>query len=82
MSDPNGHAHAGSTVIHFNPPFDEIPKVVWGAVGMDIDHNYNTRVSSALQHVTKDGFTLFAQTWSDTGLYSVTFQWMACPAHI
>ncbi|CAG2218592.1 unnamed protein product [Mytilus edulis] len=82
LVDAKGHAQSASTVIHFNEPFAEIPTVVWGTTALDIDHNHNTRFASSVQSITKAGFTMQASTWSDTGIYSVQIQWMACPAHI
>ncbi|XP_071133264.1 uncharacterized protein [Mytilus edulis] len=82
LVDAKGHAQSASTVIHFKEPFAEIPTIVWGTTALDIDHNHNTRFGSSVQSITKAGFTMQAGTWSDTGIYSVQIQWMACPAHI
>jgi hypothetical protein len=81
LVDSHGHANSSSTIIHFNPPFNEIPKIVWGTTGLDVNHLHNTRFGTSVQGVTTNGFTLEAHSWADTGMYSVSIQWMACPAH-
>ena len=81
LVDYRGHANSSSTTIHFNPPFSEIPKIVWGTTGLDVRHLQNTRFATSVQGVTTNGFTLEAHTWLDTGIYLVSLQWMACPAH-
>ena len=82
LSDPTGHAHSSSSVIQFKPPFVEVPKVSWGTTALDIDHTHNIRLNTFAVNLNKNNFTLNVNTWADTGLYGVTVQWMACPAHI
>ena len=82
LGDSKGHATRMDVAVTFNQPFSEPPKVVWGTSGLDIDHLHNTRYSSSISNVNEKGFVFHSNTWSDTGLYQLIVQWMACPAHI
>lgn len=45
--------------------------------GLDSDHNRNTRITVNAINITRDGFEIDFQTWSDSIIYGVGYTWIA-----
>lgn len=66
-----------TTTVKFNPPFRNVPALVYGF--HQLDSSTVTRYTSELLQLSKESFTLHIKTWSDSILWGVRINWMACP---
>ncbi|KAK3108387.1 hypothetical protein FSP39_006847, partial [Pinctada imbricata] len=64
--------------IKFPSKFEEEPVIAVGIRYMDAAQDTNVRVNAKATGVTKSGFTLRLETWSNTKLYCLGANWMAC----
>ncbi|KAF8137288.1 hypothetical protein EV363DRAFT_1535234 [Boletus edulis] len=60
-------------------PFVTPPKVVVFLNHIDLDKNYNWRLSVSASDIDKSGFTLHIETWGNTVLYAARACWIAYP---
>ncbi|KAL4220733.1 hypothetical protein ACF0H5_021128 [Mactra antiquata] len=67
------------TTITFPRPFSRVPQVIVGAIRLDVDKNRNTRYKIDVKNISTTGFQFQTVVWSDTILYAISFNWMACP---
>ncbi|WP_293990024.1 H-type lectin domain-containing protein [Sphingomonas sp.] len=71
----------GDRVYHipivFTAPFDKLPNVVVSCHSLDCDHGTNTRYTLSAEAVTKLGFNLVLNTWSDTHIWQISAAWFA-----
>ena len=61
--------------IVFTKPFEYIPKVITNIVSST--NNFNGRLSVFAGSITKTGFKLEIQTWSNTKLKRAEYSWIA-----
>ncbi|KAF7561935.1 hypothetical protein G7046_g2230 [Stylonectria norvegica] len=66
--------------IQFKRSYSAPPKVVVWLNQLDMASGKNWRINATTTAVTKAGFTLNLDTWSDTALYAATAAWIAYPA--
>lgn len=65
--------------VTFNPPFKDIPAVVYGLYLLDSSKDHNVRVTTSLSNLSRNGFTLGISTFADTIMWGARVSWMACP---
>jgi hypothetical protein len=63
--------------VSFNRPFSTPPIVQVGIVGLDVSKDDNLRVRVRANGITESGFTLQAETWLNTKIWSVEVSWLA-----
>ena len=61
----------------FNRSFSSPPVVHVGMVGIDASKDDNLRVRLRAVDITEAGFTLEAETWHSTRIWSVDVSWLA-----
>jgi hypothetical protein len=61
----------------FSRPFSTFPVVHVGIVGLDVSNGDNLRVRVRALDITARGFTLQAETWLNTRIWSVETSWLA-----
>jgi hypothetical protein len=61
----------------FSRPFMAYPVVHVGIVGLDVSNADNLRVRVKAINIKATGFTLQAQTWLNTKIWSVETSWLA-----
>lgn len=61
----------------FALPFSAPPVVHVGIVGLDVSKEDNLRVRVRAVDITAAGFTVHAQTWLNTQIWSVEVSWLA-----
>jgi hypothetical protein len=61
----------------FSRPFLTFPVVHVGIVGLDVSNSDNLRVRVRALGITANGFTLQAETWLNTKIWSVETSWLA-----
>lgn len=61
----------------FGRPFSTVPVVQVGIVGLDVSKEDNVRVRVRAVDITDRGFTLQADTWLNTKIWSVDVSWLA-----
>ncbi|EOD47349.1 uncharacterized protein JDV02_000097 [Neofusicoccum parvum] len=66
--------------INFAKPFSSPPKVVTFLQSLDMDHSRNWRIRVYATDVDTNGFTVHADSWGDSILYSAGVTWLAYPA--
>lgn len=66
--------------IKFERPFDSPPKVVTWLQSLHMDKNRHWRVRVYATNIDATGFTIHADTWEDSILYSAGVTWLAYPA--
>ena len=66
--------------INFKTPFKSPPKVIIWLQSLDMDKNKNWRIKVYPSDIDTDGFTVNANTWADSILYSAGVTWLAYPA--
>lgn len=66
--------------INFATPFTTSPKVVTWLQALDMDNSKNWRIKVYATDVDTHGFTIHADSWSDSILYSAGVTWLAYPA--
>ncbi|XP_065843983.1 uncharacterized protein [Oscarella lobularis] len=55
------------------------PVISLGLVNVDAGSHVNMRVRAKVEDVTKFGFTLKMESWSDSVTYEMEYSWTACP---
>ena len=63
--------------VAFEVPFTAAPKVIAMLSGLDVDHEWNTRINLRIDEVDERGFTYSFVTWSNTRLYQAEAHWVA-----
>jgi hypothetical protein len=63
--------------VSFSRPFSAPPVVQVGIVGVDASNQDNLRVRVRALDITNAGFTLQAETWLNTKIWSVEVSWLA-----
>lgn len=66
--------------VSFSRPFSAPPVVHVGIVGLDVSKDDNLRVRVRAVDITGTGFTLEAETWLHTRIWSVEVSWLAIGA--
>ncbi len=61
----------------FEREFTGPPIVHFGIVGFDMSNEDFARLKVRCQHIHCDGFTLVAETWFDSQIFSVEISWIA-----
>lgn len=74
QNDSNSSAQSS---ISFTTKFHSTPRITVGVSKADVDQNYGFRVKVYATDVTKSGFTIHADSWGDTKLYSCGVSWTA-----
>jgi hypothetical protein len=77
LLDPNGADRTFRYPVHFNQAFSFPPVVQVGLVGVDASKDDNLRVRVRAVDITANGFSLEAETWLNTKLWSVEVSWLA-----
>ncbi|KAK0042762.1 H-type lectin domain-containing protein [Biomphalaria pfeifferi] len=63
--------------VNFRSPFTKVPQV-WGSIrAVDADRNTNFRYNFQIRDISTLGFTVVCQTWADTLLHGIDYQWRA-----
>ncbi|KAH0825663.1 hypothetical protein J3R83DRAFT_11720 [Lanmaoa asiatica] len=68
-----------SVRVNFERPFVTPPKVIVFFNYIDLERNYNWRLSTTATDIDAKGFTLNIGTWGDTILYAAQACWIAYP---
>ncbi|MGD0676444.1 MAG: H-type lectin domain-containing protein [Polyangiaceae bacterium] len=63
--------------VSFSRSFSAPPLVQVGIVGLDASKDDNLRVRVRALDIAEDGFTLLAETWLNTRIWSVDVSWLA-----
>jgi len=63
--------------ILFERRFSVPPLVQIGVVGLDASKDDNLRLRVRAENITEHGFTLVAETWLNTKIWSVEVSWLA-----
>jgi|SRR5580700_4331396 hypothetical protein len=63
--------------VSFSRPFLAPPLVHCGIVGLDVSKDDNVRVRVRAKDISGTGFTLQAETWLNTKIWSVEVSWLA-----
>lgn len=63
--------------VNFSQKFNQVPKVTVSLRSLDTNKDYNTRVKVYTSDIDKTGFTIHADSWSNTQLYSAGVSWVA-----
>jgi hypothetical protein len=63
--------------VRFERRFAAAPLVHVGIVGLDVSKEDNLRIRLRALDVTAEGFTLHAETWFNTRIWSVEVSWLA-----
>jgi hypothetical protein len=63
--------------VSFSRVFSAPPVVHVGIVGLDVSKEDNVRVRVRAVDITETGFTLRAETWLNTRIWSVEVSWLA-----
>ncbi|WYZ38153.1 hypothetical protein EsH8_III_000067 [Colletotrichum jinshuiense] len=66
--------------INFAAPFKSAPKVITWLQSLDMDKSRNCRIQVYPTDIDNKGFTIHANSWSDSILYSAGVTWLAYPA--
>lgn len=66
--------------IRFATPFRAPPKVITWLQSLDMDKSENWRIRVSATDIDKKGFTIHADSWADSILYSAGVTWLAYPA--
>ncbi|KAL2279396.1 hypothetical protein FJTKL_13466 [Diaporthe vaccinii] len=66
--------------INFASPFRAPPKVITWLQSLDMDKSKNWRIRVCATKIDKKGFTIHADSWDDSILYSAGVTWLAYPA--
>jgi hypothetical protein len=78
LLEPSGLAERGfHTHVSFSRAFAAPPVVHVGIVGLDVSRDDNVRVRVRAEGITAAGFTLKAETWLNTKIWSVEVSWLA-----
>jgi hypothetical protein len=63
--------------ISFEQPFDKIPKVYLSIGQLDASKETNLKYSIGAVSISREGFTLKVNTWSDSIIFSISGYWLA-----
>lgn len=63
--------------IQFEHAFSAPPVIQLGVVGFDASKDHNLRLRTRALDITASGFTLVAETWLHSQLWSVDISWLA-----
>jgi hypothetical protein len=63
--------------VTFDVPFSAPPVVQLGVVGLDASKDDNLRLKVRAEGITAAGFSLVAETWLHSRLWSVDVSWLA-----
>jgi hypothetical protein len=78
MLDPSlGDRREFRQSIRFERSFAHPPVVQVGLVGIDASKDDNLRLRLRAEDITSTGFTLHAETWLNTRIWSVEVSWLA-----
>lgn len=69
------------TRINFTTPFQSTPNVVTWLNSLDMDKRKNFRIGVYPSEIDRNGFTIHAETWADSILYSAGVTWLAFPSN-
>ena len=64
--------------IYFQRRFLYRPKVTVSLASLEVDKNYNLRVTGTTEGIQSHSFVLKHKTWDDTKIFMVKFSWIAC----
>ncbi|XP_063445817.1 uncharacterized protein LOC134725715 isoform X2 [Mytilus trossulus] len=68
-----------SGYITFNPPFSDVPALVYGLYLYDTSKDSNSRLVTDVTNLSKSGFNMKIYTYADTKMWGARMSWMACP---
>jgi hypothetical protein len=77
LEPSTGRDRAFGYHVTFGRPFSAPPVVQVGIVGLDVSKEDNVRVRVRALDITASGFTLWAETWLNTKIWSVEVSWLA-----
>jgi hypothetical protein len=78
MLDPSlGDKREFRKPIRFEQTFSHPPVVQVGLVGIDASKDDNLRLRLRAEAITSSGFTLHAETWLNTKIWSIEVSWLA-----
>ena len=78
MLDPSlGDKREFRQPIQFERTFAHAPVVQVGLVGIDSSNDDNLRLRLRAEAITPQGFTLHAETWLNTKIWSIEVSWLA-----
>jgi hypothetical protein len=81
VSGYNLHANSGDRTmtieINFKNPFEVKPDIILSVTRIDADKNTNQRYNVEVMSVSRDGFTIKVNTWSDSKIFSISGYWLA-----
>jgi hypothetical protein len=66
--------------VHFDHPFAAVPVVHLGLAGFDISERDCSRLRVRAVDITPEGFSVQAQTWLGTEVWSIDVSWLALGA--
>ena len=73
-------ADAIEAYINFATPFNAPPKVITWLQSLDMDNSKNWRIKVYPDESDSTGFTIHADSWSDSILYSADVTWSTHPS--
>jgi hypothetical protein len=78
LLDPSTHPdRAFRSQVSFSRSFSAPPIVQVAIVGLDVSNADNLRVRVRALDIAETGFTLLAETWLSTKIWSVDISWLA-----
>jgi hypothetical protein len=81
LDQPRGGAERSfRTWVPFSRSFGAPPLVHVGISGFDIANQDAARLTTAVSHVTADGFEIVLSTWLGTRMWRVDVSWLAIGA--
>jgi len=75
--DNNNGERSLALDIHFEKPFTAKPKIILSITQLDASSEVNLRYKLEAISVSRDGFTLKVNTWSDSKIFSLSGNWLA-----
>jgi hypothetical protein len=72
-----GEPRRFSYSVTFDVPFATAPVVQLGVVGLDASKDDNLRLKVRAENISPTGFSLLAETWLHSRLWSVDVSWLA-----
>jgi hypothetical protein len=75
--DQNNGERSMTIKIDFKKSFSKIPEVILSVTQIDADRLTNIRYKVDAISVSRDGFTLKANTWADSKIFSISGSWLA-----
>lgn len=81
VSGYNLNANSGDRTmtieVNFKNPFDVKPEIILSVTRIDAGNNTNQRYNVEVMSVSRDGFTIKVNTWSDSKIFSISGYWLA-----